>query len=120
MILACDQAYDMARQQAKAFELRERSKNFRSHVTKEAESKKKSYQRFKIQLDADLARLSHILILKDLFRGYSGEIPIEIMFIGKKGNVGTLYIEKSWGIDYRVEIEDKISVLPSIKSCKWE
>jgi len=120
MILACDDAYDMAKQQAKVFEMREKNKNFRSSVTKESDPNKKKFQRLNIQFDADLARLSHILILKDLFRAHSGDIPVEITFIGKKGKIGTLHIDQSWGVDYRVEIEKKISVISSVKSCKWE
>lgn len=120
MIAACDEAYDMAKQQAKVFEMKEKNKNFRSSTVKESESKKRSYKCFHIHLDADLARLSHILILKDIFRAHSGEIPIEIIFISCKGKTSTLHIDQNWGVDYRIEMERKISALSSVKSCKWE
>jgi DNA polymerase III subunit alpha len=120
MIQACDEAYDMAKQQAKVFEMREKNKNFRSTAAKELESKKKNFQQLKIQLDADLTRLSHILVLKDAFRTHSGEIPIEITLIAKKGKLGTIHIDRNWGVEYHKELERKISLLSSIKVLKWE
>jgi DNA polymerase III subunit alpha len=120
MIQTCDHAYDLAKQQAKVFEMREKNKNSRPSVSKETESKKKSFQRLKIDLDADLVRLSHILALKEAFRAHSGEIPIEITFMTTKGKLSTLHIDQSWGVDCRKELENKITVLPSIKAFKWE
>ncbi len=120
MIKACDDAYDIAKQQARGFEMREKNKHFRSKAAKEQEVKKSIFQQLKIQLDADLARLSHILALKDAFRAHSGEIPIEITFTAKKGKLGILHIEKSWGVDYHQELERKIALLPSLKALKWE
>jgi DNA polymerase-3 subunit alpha len=120
MIKACDDACDMAKQQAKVFEMREKNKNFRSTAAKEQEVRKKTCQQLKIQLDADLARMSHILTLKDAFRAYPGEIPIEITFIAQKGKVGVLHIDQSWGVDCHKELERKIALVPSIKALKWE
>lgn len=123
MVQTCDNAFDMAKQQAKTFEMREKSraeKNARNPAPKEAEMKKKTYQKLKIHLDGDLARLSHILTLKEVFRSHPGDIPIEIIFVGKGGKIGTLFIDKSWGVDCRKELEGKINSLQSIKSLLWE
>jgi DNA polymerase III subunit alpha len=120
MVQTCDHAYDMAKQQAKAFEMREKSKSFRPSAAKEIESKKKNFQQLKIHLDADLVRMSHILALKDAFRAHPGEIPIEIIFMTKKGKLSTLHIDQRWGVDYHKDLESNITLLPSIKACKWE
>lgn len=121
MIQACDNAFDIAKQQAKTFEMREKSrveKNIRT--SKETEMKKKSYQKLKIHLDGDLARLSHILNLKEFFRSHCGEIPIEIAFVVKGVKISTLHIDKSWGVDYHKDLESKIISLQSVKSLNWE
>jgi DNA polymerase-3 subunit alpha len=123
MIQVCDNAYDMARQQAKKSEFREKSrveKTSNSPAPKEEDMKKKSFQKLKINLDADLARLSHILILKDAFRSHPGEIPIEIAFMTSKGKLSSLHIDKSWGVDFRKELEGKLTALPSVKGLSWE
>jgi DNA polymerase III subunit alpha len=120
MVKACDEAFDMAKQQAKVFEMKERNKNFRSTAAREQETKKKTFQQLNIQLDADLVRMSHILALKDAFRAHSGEIPIEITFIAKRGKIGMLHIDQRWGVDYHKEVERKIALLPSITAFKWE
>jgi DNA polymerase-3 subunit alpha len=123
MIQMCDHAYDMARQQAKMSELREKSrleKSAKNPAMKEADVKKKKDQKLKIHLDAELARLSHILALKEVFRSHSGEIPIEIAFATSTGKISFLYIDKSWGVDFHQELEAKVSALASVKSLAWE
>ncbi len=122
MVKACDAAYDMAKQQAKSFEMREKNKNFRASTGKgnEPAMKKSPFQKLMIHLDADLARMSHILALKDAFRSHSGEIRVEIAFMANAAKLATLHIEQTWGVDYRKELESKISALPSVKTFKWE
>jgi DNA polymerase-3 subunit alpha len=120
MIQICDNAYDMAKQQAKGFEMREKNKNFRSSSAKQPEPKKHSFHRLKIDLDADRLRLSHILALKDAFRTHSGEIPIEITFTTARGKPSSLHIDQKWGVDHCKELESKVALLPSYKALKWE
>lgn len=123
MIQVCDNAYDMAKQQVKMSEFRERTraeKAAKNPAPKEAEVKKKAFQKLKIQLDADLARMTHILTLKEAFRAHPGEIPIEIAFVGSRGRISSLHIDKSWGVDCRKELEAKLNALSSMKSLAWE
>lgn len=123
MVQACDQAYEMAKQQAKAFELRDKNRKEkveRSSFAKEVDVGKKNFSKLKIQLDASQTRLTHILTLKDAFRTCPGEIPIEITFIGNKGKTSILYIDKSWGIDCQKGLESKIASLPSFHSLNWD
>ena len=123
MIQICDNAYDLAKQQVKTYEMREKSraeKNARNPAPKDADMKKKSYQRLKIHFDLESARLSHVLSLKEVFRSHSGEIPIEISFIAAGAKISALHIDKSWGVDYHKDLESKISALHSVKAIKWE
>ena len=123
MVQVCDSAYEMAKQQAKKSEFRERSrteKGAKGAALKEGELKKKSFQKLKIQLDADLARMTHILALKDAFRAHPGESPIEIVFVTKRGKISSLHIDKSWGVDCRKELESKLTALASVKGVVWE
>jgi DNA polymerase-3 subunit alpha len=117
MIQACDEAFEMAKSQAKAFESREKNK-MRSTPT---EPKKKSGPKaLKIQLDADTAHLSHILTLKQLFRTHPGDTPVEITFLTKKGKIATLHIDPTWGTHPHKDLDAKAALIPSVKSLKWE
>ncbi len=118
MVAACDTAFNLAKQQAKSFELRDKKR--KQGEAKETEKKKSAFQKLKIQLDGDRTKLSHILSMKEAFRSFSGEIPVEISFVGGRGKIGILSIDKSWGVDYRKELENKISILESVKSITWE
>lgn len=118
MIQACDNAYDLARQQIKKSEFREKSR--KNVPAKEQEVKKPTFQKLKIQLNADTARLSHILALKEAFRAHSGQIPVEIAFVTARGKMSSLHIDKAWGVDYRKELEGKVAGLPSVQGMDWE
>jgi DNA polymerase III subunit alpha len=123
MIQMCDQAFDMAKQQAKMAEFREKGraeKGFKTPPPKEKEMKKQGFQRLKIQVDADLARMTHILALKEAFRAHPGEISIEIAFLTKNGKISSLHIDKTWGVDFRKELETKLTALASVKAVAWE
>jgi len=82
--------------------------------------KKKSVQKLKIQLDADVARLSQLLALKEAFRAHPGENPIEIAFMTARGKISALHIDKNWGVESRKELESKISAISSVKGFSWE
>jgi DNA polymerase-3 subunit alpha len=122
MIQVCDNAFDMAKQQVKVFEMRDKSRAEKASRAplKETEPKKKSFQKLKIHVDADVVRLSHILLMKEAFRSHSGDIPIEISFINQRGKISSLHIDQNWGVDFRPELEGKINVLQSVISLKWE
>ncbi len=117
MIAACDQAYEAAKQQAKTLEFKERG---RKDKVKDVEMKSKNEQKLKIQLDADVLCLSHILHLKEAFRSHPGNSPIEIAFVSQKGRISSLHIDKTWGVDSKRELETKIAALPSLKEFSWE
>jgi DNA polymerase-3 subunit alpha len=103
--------------------LREKSraeKAARTPSPKEAEMKKQGSKKLKVQLDADQARLSHVLLLKEAFRAHSGEIPVEILFVGARGTIGSLHIDRSWGVDHRRELETRVAAVSSVQGVSWE
>lgn len=122
MIQVCDHACDMARQQVKMSELREKSRTEQQKkaLHKEGEQMKTSPQKLKVYLDADLARLSHILSLKEAFRAHSGSIPVEVVFVNSHGTISTLHIDKNWGVEYRRELETMVSAVSSVREVSWE
>ena len=118
MIQLCDHAYDAAKQQAKKAEFR--AKQTRQSSAKESDMKKRSAPLLKIQLDANLARLSHILSLKEAFRAHPGGSPIEISFVTQAGKISSLYIDQSWGVESCKALEQKVGALLSVKGIAWE
>lgn len=120
MIRACDEAYDLAKQQVKVFEMREKNKNPLNAPSRNSEPKKKSFRCLKIHLDAEQTRMSHILNLKQIFRAHSGQVPIQIIFSANQEKLGTLHIDQNWGVVYHADLEQKISAVSSIKSINWD
>jgi hypothetical protein len=73
-----------------------------------------------IKFDIDTLRMSHILSLKKIFRSYAGKTPIRLTFVSKNETVGSVYIDASWGVEHRLEIEEKVRCLPSLEALHWE
>lgn len=125
LIQECDTAYDQAVVQAKKMEMRGRMEKTGSGKveTKKEVAKEKvmkaPFQKLNIQLDADRARLGDILALKEAFRAHSGSIPVEIAFATQKGMATSLFIDKSWGVDYKKELETRLALVPCLKGVEW-
>lgn len=113
MIQACDLAYTQAKQ-FKPLKFREKTRNV--HL----EKKQKIMKKLKIFIDANRARLSHILLLKTTFRSHSGNSPIEILFTREAKQLGVLLIEQNWGVEQCMELENKIRSISSIDQIQWE
>jgi DNA polymerase III subunit alpha len=116
MMQACDHAYDLAKQQVKTAEFRDKGRT----KIKEPEMKRSEFKKLSIKFDADLARLSHILSMKEAFRTHAGEIPVEISFVTVRGKLSTLHIDKSWGVAFQKELEGRLEALPPVKGVAWE
>ena len=116
LIQECDMAYDQARVQAKKMEARGRMEKS-TPVKAPAPSR---VHLCRIELDADLAHLSDILSIKQLFRSHSGSIPIELIFLSEKGGKRTLCIDKAWGVDHKRELEVGLTGIQCVRKCVWE
>jgi DNA polymerase III subunit alpha len=126
MLKACDMAYDRAKTQAKAAEMKERfhgsgkSSASTAKEEKKKETDMKKNARLKIMIDADQARLSHVVELKHIFRSNPGRIPVCIEFHSNSGRLGSLQIVEEWGVQFNDEIEQKLNKIISIKNCKLD
>ncbi|MBI2743852.1 MAG: DNA polymerase III subunit alpha [Chlamydiales bacterium] len=103
MIYACDQAYDRAKMQVKMTEFRQRA----PEKTQQA-AKKEAPKPLKLTLNADAARLTHIIELKKLFRAHSGSTPVKIEFISADRSVGRIEIEAAWGIEHGKTLNEEL------------
>ena len=120
MIAACDTAFDLARQQAKSAEYREKARAEKaSKEQKAGESVKKVFEKWKIHMDIDKVRLSHLLQMKQAFRSCPGQITVEILFESSNGTVSSLFIDQTWGVDFSKELETKVNAMPSVKRTNW-
>lgn len=122
MINECDLAYDKARAFIKSSELREkRQESFKNKTReKEKETPVDKLQKISIAMDADKARLSHVLELKKLFRATPGRTSIEVLFVSGGETLGAVHIDESWGVDFHPSLPDKIKSLPSVVSVAVE
>jgi DNA polymerase-3 subunit alpha len=77
-------------------------------------------QKLRMRADAKRLRLSHIVALKNLFREFPGESPIEIHFEGGGSKVGTLQIDSSWGVKTDVAFRKKLEELCQRAYFAWE
>ncbi len=119
MIEACDRAYDKAKYQIGKYSsnknnpkfAREKSKNMNTTIKKTSMT-----NQLLIKLDADQARLSHILQLKRVFSQYPGEVPVQIHFHAGGRSLATLHIDSKWGIAWDEQIKQKIKEISSVLS----
>ena len=125
MIQTCDTAFDRLKLQAKMSEHREKNmskfvKNGRLKETKEAGAKEKKAMLLKLHIDADIARLSHILELKKLFRSFAGTQPVQVSFVRGQGKIGEVHIESTWGVDFNKALEENLHALAPVRKVFWE
>jgi DNA polymerase-3 subunit alpha len=112
MLFTCDAAYDKAKSMLKMTELKEKAKK------NSAKEEKPLAQSYRIVLDVDRARISHVMSLKQIFRTYAGNLPVHIEFWSKNIRIGSLEIRAEWGVQSTKEIEDLVAEIVSVESVK--
>lgn len=99
-IKACDEAYDRCKAKS-AMDAKWKEKKMAADK-KAAEAPKEKEEApagpFKMQVNADLLKMSEILAIKDLFRSHPGATPVEIHFQVQGKSVHKLLIDASWGV----------------------
>ncbi len=117
MIDACDKAYDKAKHQSARFNQSKNASAAKPQAPAADKAKKEKsvtmseIKPVSIKLDADKARLSHILSLKNLFTEHRGTTPIEIHFHNESKTLATLHIESKWGVTLNDHVKQKITSL---------
>ncbi len=99
MIQSCDEAFDKAKVQISRFAaMKERGKGSEKKVeTKAQPIKEEKLTTFRLTLDTEKTRLSHILQLKTIFEDHRGKSPVEIDFLTNEGKLASLQIDARWG-----------------------
>lgn len=113
MMVECDQAYDKAKHQIARFAAIKKAtvngegkmETSAKHPAPKAANEKltathtAATQPFRIKVNIDEVRLSHIVRLKTLFGNHRGSTPVHIDFDAKGTIIAALKIEHPWGIN---------------------
>ncbi|MBX9922568.1 MAG: DNA polymerase III subunit alpha [Rhabdochlamydiaceae bacterium] len=116
MLFACDAAYDKAKSMLKMAELREKAQANEKAKKASVKEEKPLMQTYRIVLNMDHARMSHILALKQIFRMHAGDLPVQMEFFSQNTRIGSLEIRAEWGIQSSKEIEALIKKIISVES----
>lgn len=103
-IKACDLAYDRTRMSSKMSQFRDSKKSAQQMTHTKKEEKKTIH----LKMDAERARLSQIMQLKELFRTHPGSMRIKLEFEIKERRSVHLLIDDPWGVDWNEELEKKL------------
>jgi DNA polymerase-3 subunit alpha len=116
MIEACDRAFDKVKHQiARMAQAKSNpSKTQESDQPKTPAKKEPTMKPISIKLDANQARLSHILQLKHLFLQHPGKTPIQIHFNIANRSLGTLHIDYQGGVTHSAQFEQKINEIDCV------
>lgn len=109
MIEACDQAHDKAKHQAARFAQNKggavkssttsaKAKAGREKPVAEVAALPKMQGPLIVRIDADAARLSHILKLKRTFEAHRGNVPVQVDFLLKEQVMATVHIDANCGV----------------------
>lgn len=116
MIEACDQAFDKAKHYVSRFAQKRsepKSKNSpeeKKSSTPQKPVKEEKVKQIKLRLDANKARLSHIMHLKKVLSDHRGSIPFEIHFCVEEKGLAILHLQ---GIQALEPIKQKLTELSS-------
>ncbi len=114
MIEACDQAYDKAKHHVTRMAHAKQNPKPNASEKPKTTPKEQPMKPILIKLDADQARLSHILKLKEFFTQHHGTTPIQIQFHTPTKSLATLHIESKWGLTLDQHAKQKISELSCV------
>ena len=92
LVIGCDQAYDQAKLN---LERRQRAKERKKSMP----VIEKKLSAFKLKVNLNTVKLSHILNLKKHFRSFPGDTPVELLFHANNKSISKMSIDVSWGIE---------------------
>ncbi len=123
MIDTCDKAYDKAKHQiarfaqnknAMAKQSADKAKNAKPAQPKDKEKEAPTMKIVTIRLDADSARLSHVMKLKKLIQEHHGDTPVQIQFHNHVKSLATLHVDSKWGVALNDQFKQKVSELACV------
>lgn len=125
MMAECDQAYDKAKHQIARFaaiknkpvkpgEGKPQMAASKQPIVKaDAPAPSAIAEAYRIKVDVEKVRLSHILQLKALFAEHRGDTPLHIDFHDKDKSVATLKIGQPWGVTIDSAFKEALKNLQS-------
>lgn len=116
-IKACDEAYDKLKAHAKGSEAKWKTKEKGASVV---QTEKEEIVKLKLRLDADRARLSEVLALKQLFRSHPGKSTIELRFLSQEKCLGTVFVDSQWGVKADKAFQEKLRETAAKINCQFE
>lgn len=120
MIEECDRAFDKAKMQAIRFtKTSAEGKNKKIEKSKELKVNKADVTPLKtlsLKLNIEEVRLSHILMLKELFADHRGTTPVQIEFQCQDSTHAVLHIESRWGVNPNSQFDSKLKSLSFLKT----
>lgn len=110
MIEACDRAFDKAKSYASRTAYAKQNAPKPAGDASKSSTKKENtpMKHVTIKVDANLARHSHIMQLKQLFSQHAGATPVQIHFHAHTQSLAILHIESKWGIALNDQFKQKI------------
>jgi len=116
MIEACDKAYDRAKHHlARAAQLKNATPKKETKAEKSPSSKEtKPMKPLTLKLDANRARLSHIMQLKAWLTEHPGTSPLQIQFYHQTNMLATLHLDVKKGVDMNDQFKQKLSALSCV------
>lgn len=101
MILACDQAYDRAKNQMSTPYFKKKTMTLPEPTPLEAH----------IKINLDTIRLTHILEIKKLFAKHRGNQPIKISFLAGEKTFSRILLDKTRGIHPSPQLKEQLKEL---------
>lgn len=109
MMLACDQAYDKAKQQAQRMQAVKLAQAAKPQVKKEKEMQEKPEKPHIVKLPLDKLRMSQLVLLKNIFENHRGKTAVTLQFMHEDRIHAELEIESKWGIQMTPSFQNELS-----------
>jgi DNA polymerase III subunit alpha len=106
---------DQAFQKASSFIKTPRSDKARNFKQEEKTMKKK----WMLSFEASELSLKNILRLKEVFRAYPGQNPVNIIFFNEKKKLGEVHIDSNWGVSDDTQWVDVVKKCPGFKQIEY-
>ncbi|MCB1111406.1 MAG: DNA polymerase III subunit alpha [Chlamydiales bacterium] len=125
MVEACDQAFDKAKyqlertQKAKAAGKNAPAKTKQRKNEAAVMTKEETKKNLRVLMDANTARLSHILTIRNLFNEHKGAVPVEICFQVGETTIAALHVDERYGVTAsNSDLQAALKKVPSVMQVK--
>jgi DNA polymerase-3 subunit alpha len=114
MIEECDKAYDKAKHQTQRYSAAKNKGVADKPKTEKPQKENPPMKTLSIRLNANAARLSHIVKLKQAIEEHYGANPIEVHFYHEAQNLAVLQIDPKWTVSGDQAFIEKVKQIESV------